>query len=118
MALPRLTDANRRWWVLDARAFKLGAALFVLASAACGLAQGEASIIAARAVQGLGAALLTPATGALASAFGVAAAVLALAAIVAVVLLRHRPATDAGLPAEACGEPIASTAAAPVAEPV
>ncbi len=55
----------------NGRAFKLGALLFVLASAACGVASSEAWIIAARAVQGLGAALLTPATGALvANAFG------------------------------------------------
>ena len=55
----------------NARAFRLGAAIFVVASAACGFAQSEAWIISARAVQGLGAALLTPATGALvANAFG------------------------------------------------
>jgi EmrB/QacA subfamily drug resistance transporter len=55
----------------NARAFKLGALIFVVASAACGFAGSEAWIIAARAVQGLGAALLTPATGALvANAFG------------------------------------------------
>ncbi len=55
----------------NGRAFKLGAVVFVLASAACGFAGSEAAIIAARAVQGLGAALLTPATGALvANAFG------------------------------------------------
>ncbi|MDW5597444.1 DHA2 family efflux MFS transporter permease subunit [Conexibacter stalactiti] len=55
----------------NARAFKVGAAIFVLASAVCGFADSEAQIIAARAVQGLGAALLTPATGALvANAFG------------------------------------------------
>ncbi len=49
----------------NARAFRIGALVFVGASAACGFAQGEAWIIAARAVQGLGAALMTPATGAL-----------------------------------------------------
>jgi EmrB/QacA subfamily drug resistance transporter len=49
----------------NARAFRIGALVFVGASAACGLAQSEAWIIAARAVQGLGAALMTPATGAL-----------------------------------------------------
>ena len=48
----------------NARAFRLGALVFVGASAACGFAQSEAWIIAARAVQGLGAALMTPATGA------------------------------------------------------
>jgi len=51
------------------------------------------------------------------AAFAVAAAVLAVAAIVAVVLLRHRPAADARLPADAFGEPIASTANAPAASP-
>ena len=40
-------------------------ALFVLASALCGLAGGEAGIIAARGLQGLGAALMVPSTGAL-----------------------------------------------------
>ncbi len=49
----------------NARAFRIGALVFVGASAACGFAQSEAWIIAARAVQGLGAALMTPATGAL-----------------------------------------------------
>lgn len=39
--------------------------MFTLASAACGLATGPATLIAARAVQGLGAALLTPQTMAL-----------------------------------------------------
>ncbi|HKG38613.1 MAG TPA: MFS transporter [Conexibacter sp.] len=126
MRLPRITDANRRWWILgtmtgslsmilidqtvvavalptiqrdlhmstvglqwivnaylltlaafvalggrigdligNARAFRIGALVFIGASAACGLAQSEAWIITARAVQGLGAALMTPATGAL-----------------------------------------------------
>jgi EmrB/QacA subfamily drug resistance transporter len=49
----------------DDRAFRLGTAIFVSASAACGFAESESWIVAARAVQGLGAALLTPATGAL-----------------------------------------------------
>jgi EmrB/QacA subfamily drug resistance transporter len=126
MRLPRLTEENRRWWVLTtmtgslsmilidqtvvsvalptiqrdlamstvglqwivnaylltlaafvalggrigdllgtARAFKLGTVVFLLASAACGFAHDEAWIIAARALQGVGAALMTPATGAL-----------------------------------------------------
>ncbi|MFC6880432.1 MULTISPECIES: DHA2 family efflux MFS transporter permease subunit [Actinomadura] len=45
--------------------FAAGVAVFTLASAACGLATGPATLIAARAVQGLGAALLTPQTMAL-----------------------------------------------------
>ncbi len=40
--------------------FLAGTALFTLASAACGLAGSPGTLIAARAVQGLGAALLTP----------------------------------------------------------
>lgn len=40
--------------------FRAGAVVFVLASAACGLAQSEAWIIVARACQGLGAAMMTP----------------------------------------------------------
>lgn len=42
--------------------FRIGAVVFVLASAACGLAQSEAWIVAARACQGLGAAMMTPAS--------------------------------------------------------
>jgi EmrB/QacA subfamily drug resistance transporter len=49
----------------NGRVFRVGALVFVLASGACGLAQSEAWIIAARAVQGMGAALMTPASGAL-----------------------------------------------------
>ena len=44
------------------RVFVLGLALFTLASLAGGLAQNEGQIIAARAVQGLGGAVLAPAT--------------------------------------------------------
>ncbi|WP_242884948.1 MFS transporter [Actinomadura litoris] len=44
------------------RAFVLGLAVFTLAGLAGGLAGGQASLIAARAVQGLGAAVLAPAT--------------------------------------------------------
>lgn len=42
------------------RMFVAGLALFALASAACGAAQSPAELIAARAVQGVGAAALTP----------------------------------------------------------
>lgn len=42
------------------RVFALGVALFAGASAACGLATGTAVLVAARAVQGLGGALLVP----------------------------------------------------------
>lgn len=48
-----------------ARLFKLGAAIFVVASAASGFAQSEEWILAARAVQGLGAALMVPPSGAI-----------------------------------------------------
>lgn len=44
------------------RAFRYGTALFVLASVAAGLAQTEAWLIAARAAQGAGAAILRPAS--------------------------------------------------------
>jgi EmrB/QacA subfamily drug resistance transporter len=47
----------------QARIFRLGALMFVAASAGCGLAQSQAWIIAGRAVQGLGAAAMIPATG-------------------------------------------------------
>jgi len=47
------------------RTFRLGGLIFVLASAACGLAQSDSWIIIARAVEGLGAALMTPASGAI-----------------------------------------------------
>src|SRR6476619_2436999 len=43
------------------RVFMVGVALFTLASLVCGLAQLEAMLITARAVQGLGAAIITPA---------------------------------------------------------
>jgi EmrB/QacA subfamily drug resistance transporter len=48
-----------------ARMFKLGAAVFVLASAAAGLAGSEAWILLARAIQGIGAALMVPPSGAI-----------------------------------------------------
>jgi EmrB/QacA subfamily drug resistance transporter len=47
------------------RIFKLGASVFVLSSVACGLAGSEAVLLAARAVEGLGAAMMIPATGAI-----------------------------------------------------
>jgi EmrB/QacA subfamily drug resistance transporter len=47
------------------RTFRIGAVIFVAASAACGLAQSEAWIIGARAIEGAGAALMTPASGAI-----------------------------------------------------
>jgi EmrB/QacA subfamily drug resistance transporter len=43
------------------RVFMVGVVLFTLASLVCGLAQSEAMLIAARAVQGLGAAIISPA---------------------------------------------------------
>ena len=53
------------------RTFRAGTAVFVIASALCGLAQGGAEIIAARGLQGIGAALMIPSTGALIlNAFG------------------------------------------------
>ena len=47
------------------RTFKLGAAAFVVFSAVCGLADSEAVLLGARALQGIGAALMIPPTGAL-----------------------------------------------------
>jgi len=47
------------------RTFRAGTSVFVLASALCGLAQNEAMIIAARGLQGVGAAMMVPSTGAL-----------------------------------------------------
>jgi EmrB/QacA subfamily drug resistance transporter len=44
------------------RMFMVGVALFTLASLFCGLANSEGVLIAARAVQGLGAAIISPAT--------------------------------------------------------
>jgi len=44
------------------RLFLIGLTVFVLASAACGLATGPAMLIATRALQGIGGALLTPQT--------------------------------------------------------
>src|SRR6266403_664410 len=43
------------------RVFMVGVALFTIASLVCGLAQSEAMLIVARAVQGLGAAIISPA---------------------------------------------------------
>lgn len=56
----RLADRRGR-----RRAFVAGLALFALASLGCGLAPGGGSLLAARAVQGLGAALIAPAALAL-----------------------------------------------------
>ena len=47
------------------RVFKIGAVVFLVASAACGFAESEAFLITARAVQGLGAALMIPPSGAI-----------------------------------------------------
>src|SRR5207302_8472687 len=44
------------------RVFMFGLALFTIASLVCGLAGSEGTLIAARAVQGLGAAVISPAT--------------------------------------------------------
>jgi EmrB/QacA subfamily drug resistance transporter len=56
----------------QARLFRLGAVLFLAASVGCGLAQSGAWIIAARAGQGLSAAAMIPAAGAIViNAFGV-----------------------------------------------
>src|SRR5579862_7916861 len=44
------------------RVFVLGLAIFTLSSLACGLASSAGSLIGARAVQGIGAALMSPAT--------------------------------------------------------
>ncbi|WJK35187.1 DHA2 family efflux MFS transporter permease subunit [Solwaraspora sp. WMMA2065] len=73
------------------RIFLIGVAVFTAASVAAGLAQGPGQLIAARAVQGLGAALLTPQTLALlmeafppdrrGTAFGIRGAVGGIAAI-------------------------------------
>jgi EmrB/QacA subfamily drug resistance transporter len=48
-----------------ARMFKLGVSVFVLASVACGLAQSDVWMIVARGLQGVGAAIMVPATGAI-----------------------------------------------------
>jgi EmrB/QacA subfamily drug resistance transporter len=49
----------------EIRLFKLGAAVFVLASAACGLGEADWQILAARAIQGAGAAAMVPSTQAI-----------------------------------------------------
>lgn len=48
----------------QARIFRLGAAIFVTASVACGLAQSATWMIGARAAQGVGAAMMIPPSGA------------------------------------------------------
>jgi EmrB/QacA subfamily drug resistance transporter len=50
------------------RVFSMGILLFALASAACGLAQSTSQLIAARALQGVGAAMLVPGSLAIISA--------------------------------------------------
>src|SRR5215212_8408578 len=50
------------------RVFNFGVTVFALASAWCGLASGTGQLIAARAVQGVGAALLVPGSLAILSA--------------------------------------------------
>src|SRR4051794_8126544 len=47
------------------RIFKVGAIVFIASSAACGLAGSEAILLAARAGEGIGAAMMIPATGAI-----------------------------------------------------
>ena len=47
------------------RTFRIGATVFIAASAACGVAPSQAVLVAARAVQGAGAALMAPATSAI-----------------------------------------------------
>jgi EmrB/QacA subfamily drug resistance transporter len=64
----RLSDMIDRVGVLIA-----GIVVFVLSSAACGLAQSTEALIAARAVEGVGAAMMVPPTAAIViSAFGIA----------------------------------------------
>src|SRR5256885_16729252 len=56
----------------QARMFKLGAIVFIAASAACGFAQTDAWLIGARVVQGVGAAIMIPPSGAIViNTFGV-----------------------------------------------
>ena len=84
---PRSIGRRRAYWVVEAyalflsslvlaggslsdrfgrrRTFEIGVALFAATSAACGLADGPASLIAARAAQGVAAALLVPSSLAL-----------------------------------------------------
>jgi EmrB/QacA subfamily drug resistance transporter len=47
------------------RTFRFGVGIFIAASAACGLAQNEAWVLVARGLQGVGAAFMVPATGAI-----------------------------------------------------
>ncbi len=79
------------------RAYQLGFLIFALASAACGLAPDAATLIAARAVQGVGAALLVPNS---------------------LALLNHATAHESGLRARAVGLWTASGAISIAAGPV
>jgi MFS family permease len=109
------------------RLFAAGLGLFALASAACALAPGVGWLIAARAVQGAGAALVMPlglallnaafpperrgwAMGRFAPAIGVAAG-LSLAGVAAGLALPRRRTAAQGTPAHAVPEPAASGAA-------
>lgn len=47
------------------RVFKLGALIFVIASATCGLAESDTMLLISRAIQGVGAALMIPPSGAI-----------------------------------------------------
>lgn len=47
------------------RVFKLGALIFVVASATCGLAESDTMLLASRAMEGFGAALMLPPSGAI-----------------------------------------------------
>jgi len=79
------------------RAFEAGLVIFVLASLGCGLAPGLAALIAARAAEGAGAALLVPCS---------------------LALLRHETGADAGARTRAIGLWTAAGSAALAAGPI